>query len=108
MKSIKRILSCVLSLIMAVSCFSVVPFVATAEANENLTIIEPVLAEGKTNTESGYTWAQKAEKLYAGSNFAGTTMQVDNIYDSTLKALGENNRITKVFGVLTKVNIVRY
>ncbi len=98
MKQTKRILSCALSLIMAVSCFSVVPFVASAEVNDNLTVIEPVLAEGKTNTESGYTWAQKAEKLYAGSSFAGTTMQVDNIYDSTLKALGENNLITSVVG----------
>ena len=76
----------------------VVPAIATAQANENLTIIEPILAEGTTKTESGYTWAQKSEKLYAGSSYAGTTLQVDNVYDSTLKALGENNRITKVFG----------
>lgn len=98
MKTTKRILSIALSFLMAFSCFSVVPTVATAQANDNLTIIEPILAEGTTKTESGYTWAQKSEKLYAGSSYAGTTLQVDNVYDSTLKALGENNRITKVFG----------
>ncbi len=98
MKTTKRILSIALSLVMAFGCFSVIPFVASADANSNLTIIEPVLAEGKTNTESGYTWAQKAEKLYAGASLAETTLQVDNIYDSTLKALGENNLITSVVG----------
>lgn len=96
MKLTKRIFACALSLIMAFSCFSVVPFIATAEVNDNLTVIEPTLAEGKTNTESGYTWAQKAEKLYAGASYAGTTLQVDNIYDSTLKALGDNNIIESV------------
>lgn len=98
MKTAKRILSVALSFVMAFGCFSVVPTIATADVNSNLTVIEPVLAEGKTNTESGYTWAQKAEKLYAGASIAGTTLQVDNIYDSTLKALGENNLITSVVG----------
>jgi len=98
MKTTKRILAVALSFVMAFGCFSVVPTIATADVNSNLTVIEPVLEEGKTNTESGYTWAQKAEKLYAGASLAGTTLQVDNIYDSTLTALGENNLITSVVG----------
>ena len=49
-------------------------------------VFEIIKPENLT-TESGIAWALKAEKLNAGSNYKGTTLQVDNFNDATLQGI---------------------
>ena len=87
-KQIKRILALALSLVMAFSCYCVIPAFA-AGSTANCTIVQPEMDENGI-VESGTKWAYKNSLLTVDSKYAGTTVQVDNIWDATITDLGEN------------------
>ncbi len=87
-KITKQILSLVLSLAMVMGLFAVVPMSAVAsDTVPHCTIIEP---ENQNRGGNHKTWAEKKAKLTVNSTIPGTTVQVDDMDNTDLAALGKN------------------
>ena len=87
-KTFKKLTALFLTALMVFGLFSVVP--ATAFGTANCTIIAPTNLTDDGKTENGTLWNTKEKNLHVNSKYAGTQVQVDNIWHDTIADLGKN------------------